>query len=415
MEAYLLEPVARKRKAASSFLFREAMGEDLEGLKAQLLGVRRRARERWRDLVGQFLEASRARGARVFRAPGVEEVVSYLREVAGEGVLSINKSNVIVNELRSFLEAAGFQVVLRYFSEFDFEGFSKEIEDYWSLPGLHERGVVESFEVSRRLSLRDGAERDYTALLSVNVAAASGEVFFLQHMSNIGRDLQEAQRVVLLVTPEKVVATAEDALLQGRAVGIFGLESVLLDLAPKEGPFDFSALPAPSAPREVHVVLYDGGREEVFSGPYGDLYLCIDCRGCARQCPIGLTVMRDMVYSPKNYLFAFLKGIIGSVEECLHCGRCALECPVGIDLPYLLWRAQIEHYQRRGRGLKKRLLDDPELLAKVGCLMAPVANLALRTPLLRRVMEAAAGIHPEAPMPTFSGETFQRWLRGRGG
>jgi L-lactate utilization protein LutB len=163
----------------------------------------------------------------------------------------------------------------------------------------------------------------------------------------------------------------------------------------------------------VHVLFFDNGRSRLLQGEYRDLFLCIDCRACARQCPVGqhLFFERELVYSPKNYLFAFLQGLVPSVEGCLHCGRCHVECPVGIDLPALLWRSQIEHYARHRRSWKKRMLDDPELLAKVGTLAAPLSTWVTRLAPVKACMQLVTGVHRRANLPAFQRRTFRTWLK----
>ena len=297
----------------------------------------------------------------------------------------------------------GFNTYLRYFTEFnnfDVDTFKKKVEDYWSVPGMHGRGLVESFEVRKQFYRLDPSEvRDYVAILGVNAASAEdGTLYFLQHMSNISKDLEQARKIILVVSVEKVLKDKEAALFHARSMGIFGLESILLDLNPNPTEvYNFEELPVLSGiqDREVHLIILDNGRTALLNNGYQDLFLCIDCRACARQCPIGkhLMVERGLVYSPKNYILSFLQGKVPPLDECLHCGRCEVECPVGIDVPTLVWKTQIDYAQKHGRSLKKRLLDDPEILAKMGTLTAPLANWAGSLPIVK-TDHGAHGRHP---------------------
>jgi len=354
-------------------------------------------------------------------APDAAQAASYVKQVAGHtDLVSINRSNVVVNELRPQLQAVGLHAYVRYFKEFD--TFEKRIEDYWGLPGLHEKGLVESFDVAETFApLRSGQVRDYVAVLGVNaVSAGDGSVLFLQHMSNISKDLQQAKKVVMVVSPEKVVRDRAAALFQTKSMGVFGLENMLLDLGPNEvEKYDFEGLPAITADsdlgnRELHVLILDNGRTEIFAERYRDLFLCIDCRACARQCPIGQHMDVDgMIWSPKNYLLGFLQGWVDATEACLHCGRCRVECPVDIDIPALIWRAQFEHYARHGRRWRKRLLDRPELLAKIGSMTAPFSNWASSLSVSKRIMEAVMGVHRNARLPAFHRRTLKKWVSHR--
>ncbi len=412
----MVEPVAGRRRAASVVARKESRFE-LESIKTRLDEIRRHCRDNQTSLMAEYKKnLAQAAGVEWTVAADAAQAASYVKRVAGRtDLISINMSSVVVNELRPQLQAAGLRTHLRYFKEFD--KFQKKIEDYWELPGFHEKGLVESFDVARTFThLRSDQVRDYVAVVGVNaVSAADGSVFFLQHMSNISKDLQQAKKIVMVVTPEKVVRDRPAALLQTRSMGVFGLESILLGLGPKEvEKYDFDALPRIAGDRELHVLILDNGRIEIFAEEYRDLFLCMDCRACTRQCPIGQHVdLDEMIWSPKNYLLGFLQGRIDTTEVCLHCGCCHVECPVDIDLPALIWRAQFEHYAKHGRSWKKQLMDAPELLAKIGSMTAPVSNWATGLSVSRRIMEAIIGVHRNARLPAFHRHTFEKWVHRR--
>lgn len=420
----VVEPSAEQSKHRAAGIFvRKEHRLSIDEVRQHLKEIRQYTRDNYQTLLADLEKTlSRYNRLRVTQARDVKEAARYIRQAAGGTTLaSINKSNIVVNELRPELEAAGLKTYVRYFAEFkNFEegAFQKKVEDYWSLPGMHGRNLVESFDTRKEMgSLTSSETRDYIAVLGVNaISADDGSVFFLQHMSNISKDLAQAKKIVLIVSLEKVLKTREDALFHTRCMGIFGLESILLDLAPKDiEKYDFDSVPLleNGTSREVHVVILDNGRSQLMDG-YSDLFLCIDCRACARQCPFGQHVLfeRGMVYSPKNYLLGFLQGWLPSVEICLHCGRCEVECPVDIEIPTLLWKAQVEYYKHHKRSWRKRMLDDPQLLAKLGTLTAPLSTWMTSLPPVKILMQLFTGVHRDSHLPAFNRKTFRHWLKG---
>lgn len=421
----VVEPSAEQSKhRAASIFARKEHQLNIDEVREHLKEIRRYTRDNYHLLLDELDKTlSQYSAIKTTKAKDAKEAAQYIRKVAGETTLvSINKSNVVVNELREELHASGLKTYLRYFTEFkNFEEgkFQKKVEDYWSLPGMHGRNLVESFDSRKEISSLSSSEtRDYIAILGVNaISAEDGSVFFLQHMSNISKDLSQAKKIVFIVSLEKVVKTRQDALFHTRSMGIFGLESVLLDLMPKDiEKFDFDALPLLTwnEEREAHVVILDNGRSELLRNGYKDLFLCIDCRACARQCPVGQHAIheRGMVYSPKNYLLGYLQGWLPSVEVCLHCGRCEVECPVDIEIPTLLWKSQVEHYAHHKRSWKKRMLDDPELLAKMGTLFAPLSTWMTSLKPVKQLMQIFTGVHRDSHLPSFHRKTFRHWLKG---
>jgi L-lactate utilization protein LutB len=426
----VVEPSAEQSKYRAAEVFARKqpkqlkLSNDIESVKEHLREIRHEARDDSAKLLERLKNTLAGFGVNVRIAADGKEAASAIRQIAGDTRLaSINKSNIVVNEIRPDLKSQGFETYIRYFTEFsknfEPEVFKKELEDYWSLAGMHDRGLMESFAVSKKFSsLPKGDVRDYVVILGVNaISAENGDVFFLQHMSNISHDLEQARKIILVVGIEKVEKDSETALFHTRSMGIFGLESLLLDLKPNDlERFDFDGLPvlADQPERSIDVIILDNGRSKLLNGTYEDLFLCIDCRNCARQCPIGLHVFfeRGLVYSPKNYLLGFLQGFLPPVDACLHCGRCHVECPVEIDIPTLIWKAQLEHYEHHKRSLKKRMLDDPEMLAKMGTLTAPLSNWMVHIPIVQYMTELLTGVHRNSHLPTFHRETFRDWFKG---
>ncbi|MCS7280103.1 MAG: 4Fe-4S dicluster domain-containing protein [Desulfobacterota bacterium] len=420
---YVFEPSSdeKRKHVASIHAGKKSERKDLSEIKSQLREVRLRNRELLDKNVERFKEVLTENSFfKLHFAQDAKTFLGLLRKSTDKTkVVSLNKSNVLINEVRPFLRRYGYRSFVRYFSEFnDFTPEKKFFTDYWMLPGLHEKNLIETFGLKSIIDLsipKNG--KDYVTVLGVNAASAkTGNLYFLQHMSNITKDLEEAKTIFVLVPLEKIVEYDGDAKLHVQSMGIFGLESVILDLKPKrEEVFEFERIPFSDGKKEVHIVIFDNGRKRLLSTAYSDLLLCIDCRACARQCPVGQHIksVKELVYSPKNLLFLYLIGRRKPFEFCLHCGRCEVECPVGIPIPELLWKSQIDYSQKKGRSIFKVMFDNPELFAKVGTLLSPVSNWLLEIPIVRTLISIIPGIHAKAKLPKFSRTTFREWYEER--
>ena len=202
----VVEPSSEQSKHRAAGIFaRKDSYLSQDAIKENLKDIRNYTKNNYAPLLEQLKRnLEQFSGIKVTFAENSAVAASRIREIAGTTDLaSINKSNVVVNELRPELLALGLNTHLRYFTEFsnfDIDTFKKKVEDYWSVPGIHGRGLIESFEVRKQYSRLNPSEmRDYVAILGVNaISAEDGALFFLQHMSNISKDLEQARKIILM-------------------------------------------------------------------------------------------------------------------------------------------------------------------------------------------------------------------------
>ena len=213
----VVEPSSQQSKHRAAGIFaRKDLYLDPNAIKVGLKEIRDYTKNNNASLLDQLKRSlEQFSGVKVTFAEDAKSAASRIRQIAGAtDLVSMNKSNVVVNELRPELRAMGLNTYLRYFTEFnnfDVDTFKKEMGDYWSVPGMHGRGLVESFEVRKQFyRLNQSEVRDYVAILGVNAASAEdGTLFFLQHMSNISKDLEQARKVILVVSVEKILKDKE--------------------------------------------------------------------------------------------------------------------------------------------------------------------------------------------------------------
>ncbi len=97
-------------------------------------------------------------------------------------------------------------------------------------------------------------------------------------------------------------------------------------------------------------------------------------------------------------------------DLCLACKACKTECPSSVDMARIKAEFLAQYFAVHGTPLRARAFAHIHLLNRLGSRLAPLSNLALRTPfgtLAKRVL----GIHPKRSLPAFARVPFDRWFR----
>ena len=104
---------------------------------------------------------------------------------------------------------------------------------------------------------------------------------------------------------------------------------------------------------------------------------------------------------------------------CYQCKICYVKCPYtpphhwDMDFPRLLLREKAVRVKEHGASLQDRYLGDQDRAGKLGCHFAPIANLANKNSLFRKMRSWTVGIHEDRKLPDFAEVTFQEWFRNR--
>lgn len=99
-----------------------------------------------------------------------------------------------------------------------------------------------------------------------------------------------------------------------------------------------------------------------------------------------------------------------ALSLCLSCKGCKADCPVGVDVA--TWKAEFRahHYAARRRPRSARIMSYIDRWAGAAAYAPAVANALAGTTLAKRV----AGIHSNARLPRFAAQTFRAWFADRG-
>jgi FAD/FMN-containing dehydrogenase/Fe-S oxidoreductase len=102
-----------------------------------------------------------------------------------------------------------------------------------------------------------------------------------------------------------------------------------------------------------------------------------------------------------------------SLDLCLACKGCKSDCPVGVDVATYKSEFLSHYYEGRRRPRSAYAFGNIARWARLASLAPGLANLTTQTPLLRDVAKFMAGMPRERSIPAFARETFRAWFRRR--
>jgi FAD/FMN-containing dehydrogenase/Fe-S oxidoreductase len=99
-----------------------------------------------------------------------------------------------------------------------------------------------------------------------------------------------------------------------------------------------------------------------------------------------------------------------SLDLCLACKGCKTECPVGVDVATYKAEFLSHYYEGRTRPRSAYAFGNVDLWARLASHAPGLANLTTQLPFLRDLSKLVAGIPQERAIPAFASETFKSWF-----
>src|ERR1019366_6966011 len=98
-----------------------------------------------------------------------------------------------------------------------------------------------------------------------------------------------------------------------------------------------------------------------------------------------------------------------SLDLCLACKGCKSDCPVGVDVATYKSEFLSHYYETNRRPLNALAFSNIDLWARAASHMPGLVNLTTQLPGLRDLAKLAAGIPAQRRIPALAPETFQQW------
>ncbi len=102
-----------------------------------------------------------------------------------------------------------------------------------------------------------------------------------------------------------------------------------------------------------------------------------------------------------------------SLDLCLACKGCKSDCPVGVDVATYKAEFLSHYYQGRLRPLSAYAFGNVDLWARIASNVPGLVNLTTQLPFFRDIAKLVAGIPRQRNIPAFAPQTFKTWFHSR--
>jgi glycerol-3-phosphate dehydrogenase subunit C len=151
--------------------------------------------------------------------------------------------------------------------------------------------------------------------------------------------------------------------------------------------------------------------------------ICHGCRRCFNLCNSFPTLFSLIDESKTGELDGVDKQAYGQVvDQCYLCDMCYMtKCPYvpphpwNVDFPHLMLRAKAVKNRSGATRWRDKVLSSTDMVGRLAGIpvVAEVVNAVNRSSVGRKLLDAALGVHPEAPVPPYRSNTLRKQLAKR--
>ncbi len=151
--------------------------------------------------------------------------------------------------------------------------------------------------------------------------------------------------------------------------------------------------------------------------------ICHGCRRCFNLCNAFPTLFELIDQSKSGEIDGVEKNDYGKViDHCYLCDMCYMtKCPYvpphswNVDFPHLMLRAKAVNHRGGATRFRDKVLSSTDLVGKIAGIpvIVEAVNAINRSSVGRKILDAALGVHPEAPVPPYRSKTLRAQLGRR--
>jgi glycerol-3-phosphate dehydrogenase subunit C len=151
--------------------------------------------------------------------------------------------------------------------------------------------------------------------------------------------------------------------------------------------------------------------------------ICHGCRRCFNLCNAFPTLFDAIDESETMELDGVAKSVYWDVvDHCYLCDMCYMtKCPYvpphewNVDFPHLMLRAKAARFREKGASFRDRTLSSTDTIGKLAGIpvVAQIVNATNRSSAGRGLLQAALGVHREAPIPSYHSNSARKRLRAK--
>ncbi len=108
------------------------------------------------------------------------------------------------------------------------------------------------------------------------------------------------------------------------------------------------------------------------------------------------------------------EGVLEVLDLCLECRACKSECPVGVDVARFKSEFLAGYWDRRGMSLSAHAFGSAHAAAVVGSALAPLSNAVANSRLGKWIAEQLIGVDRRRSLPQWTRHTLRKQIRDQG-